>query len=157
MIQEIITKFVKAKEQIEDYIKEEAGGKPENFGKFFDVILGGYKISFVRYRRNRWVADDPTELSEESVYRLLETRVFAGLCILANQIGRVGRALWSGKRKESECRETDVCRPYLLHAGDEIILDPACGSGTFLVLAIKEAKNYAEEYFVTGLIISNQS
>jgi len=32
------SEFVKAKEQIEDYIKEEAGGKAENFGKFFGVI-----------------------------------------------------------------------------------------------------------------------
>ncbi|MCW3130699.1 MAG: hypothetical protein N2V75_11475 [Methanophagales archaeon] len=64
--------FEKAKEQIEAYIKEEAGGKAENYGKFFGVILDGYKISFVRFRRNQWVADDPTELSEESVYRLLE-------------------------------------------------------------------------------------
>lgn len=29
------------------------------------------------------------------------------------------------------------------------VLDPACGSGTFLVLAIKDVKNYAEEHFVT--------
>jgi SAM-dependent methyltransferase len=29
------------------------------------------------------------------------------------------------------------------------VLDPACGSGTFLVLAIKEVKNYAEEHFAT--------
>ena len=29
------------------------------------------------------------------------------------------------------------------------VLDPACDSGTFLVLAIKEAKSYAEEHFVT--------
>jgi len=66
------SEFVKAKEQIEAYIKEEAGGKPENFGKFFGVILDGYKISFVRFRRNQWVADEATELSEESVYTLLE-------------------------------------------------------------------------------------
>nr|QNO50739.1 hypothetical protein EGEIMDOP_00024 [Methanosarcinales archaeon ANME-1 ERB6] len=67
-----VSEFVKAKEQIIEYIKEEAGGKPENFGKFFGVILDGYKISFVRFRRNQWVADEATELSEESVYRLLE-------------------------------------------------------------------------------------
>ena len=29
------------------------------------------------------------------------------------------------------------------------VLDPACGSGTFLVQAIKEVKDYAEEHFVT--------
>jgi len=29
------------------------------------------------------------------------------------------------------------------------VLDPACGSGTFMVLAIKEMKSYAEEHFVT--------
>jgi len=64
--------FEKAKEQIKDYIKEEADNKPENYGKFFGVILDGYNISFVRFRRNQWVATEPTELSEESVYRLLE-------------------------------------------------------------------------------------
>ncbi len=67
-----VSEFIKAKNQIEAYIKEEAGGKTEDFGKFFGVILDGYKISFVRYRRNQWVANEPTELSEESVYRLLE-------------------------------------------------------------------------------------
>ncbi|MCK4476214.1 MAG: N-6 DNA methylase [Methanophagales archaeon] len=67
------SEFVRAKEQIEDYIKEEADGKPENFGKFFGVILDGYKISFVRFRRNKWVANEPTELCEDSVYRLLES------------------------------------------------------------------------------------
>ncbi|RLG34257.1 hypothetical protein DRN97_02980 [Methanosarcinales archaeon] len=66
------SEFIKAKEQIIEYIKEEAGGKAENFGKFFGVILDGYKISFVRLRRNQWVVNEPTELSEESVYRLLE-------------------------------------------------------------------------------------
>ena len=87
--------FEKAKEQIEDYIKEEADGKPENFGKFFGVILDGYNISFVRFRRNQWVADKATELSEESVYRLLE-------------------AIISLKRKAIDA-------DFLLHAGDEII------------------------------------
>jgi hypothetical protein len=29
------------------------------------------------------------------------------------------------------------------------VLDPACGSGTFLVLAIKDVKNYAEDHFAT--------
>jgi len=54
------------------YLEEEAGGDVKNFGKFFGVILDGYKISFVKYRRNQWVANEPAELSEESVYRLLE-------------------------------------------------------------------------------------
>jgi len=31
---------------------------------------------------------------------------------------------------------------------EERILDPACGSGTFLVLAIKRIKEYAEEHFI---------
>jgi len=66
------SEFVKAKEQIVEYIKEEAGGDADNFGKFFGVILDGYKISFVRFRKNQWVANEPTELSEDSVYRLLE-------------------------------------------------------------------------------------
>ncbi len=67
-----VSEFVKAKKQIEYYIKEEAGGDVKSFGKFFGVILDGYKISFVKFRRNQWVANEPTELSEESVYRLLE-------------------------------------------------------------------------------------
>ncbi|MBE0516423.1 MAG: N-6 DNA methylase [Methanophagales archaeon] len=66
------SEFVKAKEQVVEYIKEEADGAAENFGKFFGVILDGYKISFVKFRRNEWVANEPTEISEESVYRLLE-------------------------------------------------------------------------------------
>jgi hypothetical protein len=66
------SEFVRAKEQVVEYIKEEAGGDAENFGKFFGVILDGYKISFVKFRRNEWVANEPTEVSEESVYRLLE-------------------------------------------------------------------------------------
>lgn len=69
---DVSSEFVKAKEQIVEYIKEEAGGDAKNFGKFFGVILDGYKISFVRFRRNQWVANEPTELSEDSVYRLLE-------------------------------------------------------------------------------------
>jgi hypothetical protein len=89
------SEFVKAKNQIEDYIKEEADGKPENFGTFFGVLLDGYKISFVRFRRNQWVADEPAELSEESVYRLLE-------------------AIISLRRKAIDA-------DFLLHAGDEII------------------------------------
>jgi phage gpG-like protein len=66
------SEFVRAREQIEDYIKEEAGGKPENFGKFFGVILDGYNISFVRFRRNQWMANEPVEVSEETVHTLLE-------------------------------------------------------------------------------------
>jgi len=93
------SEFVKAKEQTEDYIKEESEGKPENFCKFFGVILDGYKISFVRFRRNQWVADEPTELSEESVYRLLEASIFAGLRIFVEQAGRLDSALRSGERQ----------------------------------------------------------
>jgi SAM-dependent methyltransferase len=66
------SEFAKAKEQIVEYIEEEAGGDVKNFGKFFGVILDGYQISFVKYRRNQWVATEPSDLSEESAYRLLE-------------------------------------------------------------------------------------
>lgn len=66
------SEFVKAKEQIVGYLQEETGGDVKNFGKFFGVILDGYKISFVKYRRDQWIANEPAELSEESVYRLLE-------------------------------------------------------------------------------------
>jgi len=34
--------------------------------------LDGYKISFVRFRRNQWVANEPVEVSEETVHTLLE-------------------------------------------------------------------------------------
>jgi type I restriction-modification system DNA methylase subunit len=40
---------------------------------------------------------------------------------------------------------------------DKRVLDLACGSGTFLLLAIKEAKSYAEEHFVTGVSFQIQS
>ena len=90
-----VSEFVKAKEQIEAYIKEEAGGKPENFGKFFGVILDGYKISFVKFRRKQWLANEPVEVSEETVHTLLE-------------------AIISLKRKAIDA-------DFLLHTGDEII------------------------------------
>jgi hypothetical protein len=92
------SEFEKTKEQIIEYIKEEAGGDADNFGKFFGAILDGYKISFVKFRKNQWVANEPTELSEDSVYRLLEASIFAGLCIFAEQVGRVDRALRNGER-----------------------------------------------------------
>ncbi|MEA2065695.1 MAG: N-6 DNA methylase [Thermotogota bacterium] len=66
------SEFVKAKEQIKDYIKEEAGGDADNFGKFFGVILDGYKISFVKFRRNQWMANEAVDVNEETVHTLLE-------------------------------------------------------------------------------------
>lgn len=61
--------FVKAKEQVKRYIQEEKGG----LSKYFGVILDGYKISFVRYRKNKWEEqEEPLPVNAQTVLRLLE-------------------------------------------------------------------------------------
>ncbi len=64
--------FKKAKEQLKKYIENEAK-KPENFGKYFGVLIDGYNISFLRYRRNKWEEDEkPHKISSQTIFRLLE-------------------------------------------------------------------------------------
>lgn len=61
--------FVKAKEQVKRYIQEEEGSP----SKYFGVILDGYKISFVRYRKNKWdEQEEPLPVNAQTVLRLLE-------------------------------------------------------------------------------------
>jgi len=46
--------------------------------------------------------------------------------------------------------EDDPLRPLKIR-----VLDPACGSGTFLVLYISRLRRYAEEHFLTDLLLSH--
>ena len=64
--------FEKGKEQVKRYISEEAGD-PQYFGRYFGILLDGYKIAFIRYRKNEWEDPDlPLEISPRTVLRILE-------------------------------------------------------------------------------------
>jgi len=47
------SEFEKGKEQVKRYIVEEAKD-PKFYGRYFGVLLDGFKISFVRFRKNEW-------------------------------------------------------------------------------------------------------
>lgn len=65
--------FSKVKEQVKDYIAQEARTE-SRYGKFFGVIMDGYKISFVRYRKNEWLEqDEPLQVNGQTILRLLES------------------------------------------------------------------------------------
>ncbi len=63
--------FEKAKEQIKNYIMSEAKTF-EYYGKYFGVIIDGYSIGFIRYRRNEWEELGPLDINEDNVRKLLE-------------------------------------------------------------------------------------
>ncbi|MFH7873661.1 MAG: hypothetical protein QW449_03870, partial [Candidatus Aenigmatarchaeota archaeon] len=45
--------FSKAKEQVKKYIREEAVDE-KYYGRYFGVIIDGYNIAFIRFRKNEW-------------------------------------------------------------------------------------------------------
>jgi len=64
--------FEKGKEQVKRYISEEAMD-PQYFGRYFGILLDGYKIAFIRYRKDEWEEPDvPLEISPRTVLRVLE-------------------------------------------------------------------------------------
>ncbi|MBU7045865.1 MAG: N-6 DNA methylase [Theionarchaea archaeon] len=64
--------FERGKQQVKKYISEEAGD-PQYFGRYFGILLDGYKIAFIRYRKNEWEEPDlPLEISPRTVLRALE-------------------------------------------------------------------------------------
>ncbi len=64
--------FEKGKEQVKQYISEEVKD-PQYFGRYFGILLDGYKIAFIRYRRNEWEEPDlPVEISPRTILRVLE-------------------------------------------------------------------------------------
>ncbi len=66
------SEFEKAKEQVKNYIFNEAED-PINFGRYFGVVFDGYNISFIRYRKNSWEEQDrPLDVNAQTIMRLLE-------------------------------------------------------------------------------------
>lgn len=68
---DIKNEFDKAEEQVKRYIGEEAVDQ-KYFGTWFGVIIDGYKISFIRFRKNEWEVQGPLEVNSQTVLRLLE-------------------------------------------------------------------------------------
>lgn len=66
------SEFEKAKEQVKRYIVEEAKD-PKIYGKYFGIILDGYKISFIRFKKNDWEEhEEPFEVNAHNMFRFLE-------------------------------------------------------------------------------------
>jgi hypothetical protein len=66
------SEFEKAKEQVKKYIADEAKDA-KFYPRYFGVVLDGYNISFVRFRKNEWEEQDrPLEVNAQTVLRLLE-------------------------------------------------------------------------------------
>jgi len=69
---DIKSEFEKAKEQVKRYIVEEAKDL-KFYGRYFGVLLDGFKISFVRFRKNEWEEQDkPFDINAQTVLRFLE-------------------------------------------------------------------------------------
>jgi hypothetical protein len=62
--------FRKAVEQGKGYIQDLAGS-PELFVRYFGVVLDGYKVGFVRFRR-AWEIQGPFPVNHQTVLKLLE-------------------------------------------------------------------------------------
>ena len=64
--------FSKAKEQVKRYIETEAVD-PRYYGRYFGVILDGYQIAFVRFRKGDWEEQEkPLEINAYAILRFLE-------------------------------------------------------------------------------------
>ena len=70
------TNFEKFKEKLKEYLTKEAGDQ-KNLGKWFGVITDGYKIAFIRFRKNKWEEKGPHAINKETVKILL--RAIRGL------------------------------------------------------------------------------
>jgi methylase of polypeptide subunit release factors len=69
---DIKTEFNRAKEKVKEYIIGEAKD-PAFYGKYFGVILDGFKIAFLRYRKGEWEEQEaPFEINARTITRLLE-------------------------------------------------------------------------------------
>ena len=67
------TEYSKSKEQIKGYIEQQAGTQ-SRFGKYFGVLTDGYKIAFIRYRKNEWLEQaEPLSINGQKILRLLES------------------------------------------------------------------------------------
>jgi methylase of polypeptide subunit release factors len=67
------SKFIEFKEKVKEYIIKEAVD-PKYFGRWFGIIIDGYKISFIRFRKNEWEEqDEPLKVNAQTVLRLLES------------------------------------------------------------------------------------
>jgi methylase of polypeptide subunit release factors len=64
--------FEKAKEQVKEYIKNEAVTL-EYYGRYFGVLIDGYQIAFIRFRKGLWEEPlEPLEINTQTILRLLE-------------------------------------------------------------------------------------
>ncbi|MEM5861324.1 MAG: N-6 DNA methylase, partial [Candidatus Aenigmatarchaeota archaeon] len=63
--------FEKAKKQVKEYIETEAVTS-EYYGRYFGVIIDGFQIAFVRFRKGNWEETEALEINAQTILRLLE-------------------------------------------------------------------------------------
>lgn len=65
-------KFQEGKNQLKNYIMEESNS-PQDYSKFFGILIDGLHLAFVRYRNNRWdESENPLEVNSRTILRILE-------------------------------------------------------------------------------------
>jgi SAM-dependent methyltransferase len=84
--------FNHAKEQVIGYIQQLAPSA-EAWQKYFGVVLDGYQIGFVRFRKN-WVSDGPYPINERTILTFLEA--LRGLRRLALKVESLNKHLGAG-------------------------------------------------------------
>jgi SAM-dependent methyltransferase len=84
--------FNHAKEQVIEYI-EELTSSVEAWQRYFGVVLDGYQIGFVRFRKN-WVSDGPYLVNERTILTFLEA--LRGLRRLALRVESLNKYLGAG-------------------------------------------------------------
>lgn len=84
--------FNHAKEQVIGYIKQLVPAV-EAWQKYFGVVLDGYQIGFVRFRKN-WVSDGPYPVNERTILTFLES--LRGLRRLALRVELLNKHLGAG-------------------------------------------------------------
>jgi len=68
--------FQNAVNQVKKYIEAEAS-KIEEYSKYFGVVIDGYSIAFVRFRKDKWEPPALSDINEQTVLTLL--RAIKGL------------------------------------------------------------------------------
>jgi hypothetical protein len=89
------SKFIKFKEKLKEYITKEAVD-PKYFGRWVGIIIDGYKISFVRFRKNQWEEPEkPLPINKETIKTLL--RAIRGLQLRVIEPDVLVSDFWPGE------------------------------------------------------------
>jgi len=175
-IAELENAYMQGLESFKDILEElESGGVFRDLLNIINFIEGGYfswyleeldsEVAKVLYDVAKVLSDyEPaTPILEPEYARDLLKRLYQNLVPrnIRHKLGEYYTPDWLAELTLDEAgytvenfeaiaeKENDPLAPLKLR-----LLDPACGSGTFLVLAIKRLKEYAERHYLTDILVS---